>query len=161
MIYCGQWWWRAWCVRVLIKEVGRDKLKGEPNFQLHPTPSQSLGVEWKRKMKKPGPFQISHVTLNVLVFLLVMPCLIMLLIDFQKGHVCLRQPCSALWRRWNQTSSLWLTRSIVELSWLDSINITQRILKNLWEFTILLHMCYDKCCWEKERALKWLWSTML
>ena len=69
---------------------------GSQIFNSTPLRPNPLGVEWKRKMKKPGPFQISHVTLNVLVFLLVMPCLIMLLIDFQKGHVCLRQPCSAL-----------------------------------------------------------------
>ena len=65
------------------------QIKGEPNFQLHPSPSQSPGVEWKRKMKKTGPFQFFPISFNAFVFWLVMPCPIMLLIDSQKGHVCL------------------------------------------------------------------------
>ena len=57
---------------------------------------------------------------KVFVFLLVMQCNLILLVNGQKGHMCLRQLCSALWDRWNQKVSLteWVTRPHIGLmSW--------------------------------------------
>ena len=48
------------------------------------------------------------------------PCLLMLLIDCQIAHMCLRQLCSDLWGRWNQKVSLteWVTGPHIGLmSW--------------------------------------------
>ena len=62
---------------------------------------------------------LSHyIALNVFVFLLVMPSLLILLINCQKGHMSLRQIYCSFWQRWNQK---WLTdsqtMSPIQLTW--------------------------------------------
>ena len=161
MIYCGQWWWRAWCGRVLIKEVGRDKLKGEPNFQPHSVPIPGGWVE--KENEETGAFSN---------FSCYSQCLGLLVCHAMSHHASCsdrfsERPCVSMTAlqcslKMLKSNVKFLTDKVywwAVLAGQQKYNIN--FFTNLWKFTILLHRCYDKCCWEKERALKWLFSTML